>query len=494
MLFARTLLTNFLYTMIRKTILFTALFLVFGGTASAQNWLDQGPFPDSTAFMRGAHGIAVDAEGKIWLAQYYPIFGTQNFPTVIGGDTLDLQTSSLHVFNPDGTKAMEPMHAFTFRGMTDTLAYRNKGESNNPSHDAKRITGVKADHNGDIIVVVGQESSLMFRINHKTGEVMNRVDLGSERFGSPASPGIDAAGNIYVAPVSADAPISIYDPDFRWMNNVAPNSPGIGRALEVSADGNSVYWSSFTTGRGTYKYHRKDEFSSYDSLGVIHEGLLAQGSARHPKTGYIWLGHGFGNSTVPDTVGMFGPGSQLTLYAIDTEADDAIVDSLHFNSHFKYCDGGLNANVRGIGFTPDGRHAYVGIFDALFFEDSSGACKGFWENDLPHRYVFKKFMRGIVASIDRDPTEIPDGFTLSQNYPNPFNPQTNIEFEIKDAGLATLKVYDVLGREVATLIDEHLVAGKYTATFNATELTSGTYVYQLNVAGHRLSGKMMLVK
>ncbi|MXX97842.1 MAG: T9SS type A sorting domain-containing protein [Rhodothermaceae bacterium] len=103
-------------------------------------------------------------------------------------------------------------------------------------------------------------------------------------------------------------------------------------------------------------------------------------------------------------------------------------------------------------------------------------------------------MRGTVTSIQRDPVEIPDGFTLSQNYPNPFNPQTSIEFELKDAGLATLKVYDMLGREVATLVDEHLVAGKYNATFNATELTSGTYVYQLNVAGHRLSGKMTLVK
>ncbi|MXZ04329.1 MAG: T9SS type A sorting domain-containing protein [Rhodothermaceae bacterium] len=104
-------------------------------------------------------------------------------------------------------------------------------------------------------------------------------------------------------------------------------------------------------------------------------------------------------------------------------------------------------------------------------------------------------MRGARTSIQRDPVEIPNGFTLSQNYPNPFNPQTKIEFEMKDGGFAKLKVYDVLGREVATLVDEHLAAGKYTATFNAANtLASGTYVYQLEVAGHRLSGKMMLVK
>lgn len=496
MLFARTLLTNFLYTMIRKTILFTALFLVFGGTASAQNWLDQGPFPNSTTFWRGAHGLAVDAEGKVWISQYYP-----EFLTLASGDTLknadgvNVSNSAIHVFNPDGTRAMDPITALRYvdaqdNAMMDSISWQE------PRVD---IRGIKADHNGDIIVVLGNTASLMFRLNHKTGEVMNRVDLGVDRFGSPASPGIDAAGNIYVAPVAADAPISIYDPDFRWINNVAPNSPGIGRALEVSADGNSVYWSAFTH-RGTYKYHRANEFSQYDSLGLVHEGIVATSSVRHPKTGYVWLGHS-GIIEPPDSGEVhFRPGSELTWYALDPQAEDAIVDSLKFDSPFTYCGSGLNRDARSVGFSRDGIYAYVGIFGALQAEsrvDGDDECVWITNDNvepLNRGFVYKKFMRGIVASIDRDPTEIPDGFTLSQNYPNPFNPQTNIEFEIKDAGLATLKVYDVLGREVATLIDEHLVAGKYTATFNATELTSGTYVYQLNVAGHRLSGKMMLVK
>ena len=84
-------------------------------------------------------------------------------------------------------------------------------------------------------------------------------------------------------------------------------------------------------------------------------------------------------------------------------------------------------NTRVIGFSPDGLLVYVGLF--------STTCS----------FVVKKFMRGIVTRIDRDPTELPEGFTLVQSYPNPFNPQTTIEYEMKDAGLATLKVYDVLG-------------------------------------------------
>ena len=458
--------------MIQRLLLFVSVLLVGSGTAGAQNWMDMGAFPDSTMFWRGAHGLAVDAEGKVWLSQYYP-------PEPI----------AIHVFNMDGTKAMDPINTFTYvkdgETMTDTLVYAGAVP--------KRITGVKADHNGDIIVMVGQGVSLMFRLNHKTGEVMNRVNLESDTFtGSPASPGIDGAGNIYVAPVSANAPISIFNSDFRWIGNVSNSSPGIGRAVEVSEDGNSVYWSAFTH-RGTYKYHREDEFSSYDSLGLVHEGLIAQGSVRHPTTGYIWLGHGAAENIALDTTGMFMAGSELTAFAIDPMQEDMIVDSLKFNSPFKYCGAGLNRDIRGIGFSHDGVYAYLGAFNVLQAVQADGQCG--WLFQESHRgFPYKKFMRGEVASIERDPTEIPTSFTLSQNYPNPFNPQTNIAFEMKDAGLATLKIYDVLGREVATLVDEHLIAGKYTATFTANDLPSGTYVYQLNVAGNRLSGKMMLVK
>jgi len=470
--------------MIRNTILFFALFLVTS-VASAQNWIDQGPFPDSTTFWRSGHGIAVDADNKIWLSMYYP---DTSIPVVINGDTVTvvdgatsaLRTSSLHVFNADGTKAMEPMHSFTFNGTTDTLAY-DTATSRNPSGIAKRITGVKADHNGNIIVMVGQSASLMFRINHDTGEVMNRIDLSSDSFTeSPASPGIDEDGNIYVAAVSANHPISIFNSDFIWQGNVWLSSPGIGRNVEVSADGNSVYWSAFTHS-GVYKFHRKDEFSPYDSLGLILDGLVSESSTRHPQTGQIWFGNAQGGAIIPDTTKW----SLLTWYALDP-SNDEIVDSLHYNLPFMPIS---SRKTRGFAFSTDGIYAYASLFDGDFVD---GVLYNGGDN--PQNLPYKKFMRGQVTSIDRDPVEIPDGFTLSQNYPNPFNPQTRIEFEIRDAGLASLKVYDLLGREVATLVDEHLVAGKYTATFNASNLPSGSYVYQLDVAGNRLSGKMTLVK
>ncbi|MGB8317163.1 MAG: T9SS type A sorting domain-containing protein, partial [Ignavibacteriaceae bacterium] len=83
---------------------------------------------------------------------------------------------------------------------------------------------------------------------------------------------------------------------------------------------------------------------------------------------------------------------------------------------------------------------------------------------------------------------------LLQNYPNPFNPTTNIKFRIAEIGLVTLKVFDILGREVATLIDEEKPAGQYTINFNAAELASGVYFYQLKAGNFLRTKKLLLLK
>jgi hypothetical protein len=93
--------------------------------------------------------------------------------------------------------------------------------------------------------------------------------------------------------------------------------------------------------------------------------------------------------------------------------------------------------------------------------------------------------------------ELPETPQLSQNYPNPFNPSTTISFVLSNPGLVTLKIYDVLGREVATLLDkEQLEAGEQRLEYNADNLTSGIYFYRLNVNGgeYQQIKKMVLMK
>ncbi len=99
-----------------------------------------------------------------------------------------------------------------------------------------------------------------------------------------------------------------------------------------------------------------------------------------------------------------------------------------------------------------------------------------------------------ITSGVRDEDPLPGGFVLYQNYPNPFNPETTISFEIPVSGPVTLKVFDVLGKEVAIVLDEVKEAGVHEVTFDASHLASGTYLYRLTTGDHSSVKKMALVK
>ena len=85
-------------------------------------------------------------------------------------------------------------------------------------------------------------------------------------------------------------------------------------------------------------------------------------------------------------------------------------------------------------------------------------------------------------------------FELMQNYPNPFNPNTNIEFRISDRVFVSLKVYNILGDEIATLVNEEKSAGVYEVVFDATGLSSGMYLYKLHAGSFFETKKMILMK
>ena len=89
---------------------------------------------------------------------------------------------------------------------------------------------------------------------------------------------------------------------------------------------------------------------------------------------------------------------------------------------------------------------------------------------------------------------VPSEFVLNQNYPNPFNPSTNISFSLPKASKVQLKVYDLLGREVKVLLNERLSSGTYNFTFDANDLSSGVYLYQIKTDAGVLSKKMTLIK
>jgi hypothetical protein len=101
-----------------------------------------------------------------------------------------------------------------------------------------------------------------------------------------------------------------------------------------------------------------------------------------------------------------------------------------------------------------------------------------------------------VTSVREVAAEVPATFSLEQNYPNPFNPETKIRFTIpsRAEGYVSLRIYDMLGREVATLVDEQLKAGTFEAAFDATHLATGTYLYRLRAGAFTETKKMILLR
>jgi hypothetical protein len=98
------------------------------------------------------------------------------------------------------------------------------------------------------------------------------------------------------------------------------------------------------------------------------------------------------------------------------------------------------------------------------------------------------------VTVESDSISIPDKFELSQNYPNPFNPSTIIRYQLPMAGHISLKVYDVLGNEVATLVNEDKPTGSYKVEFDASNLSSGIYFYKIQAENFIETKKMLLLK
>ncbi len=110
------------------------------------------------------------------------------------------------------------------------------------------------------------------------------------------------------------------------------------------------------------------------------------------------------------------------------------------------------------------------------------------------RQVLSWFDDGPISAVEEQRLELPQDYSLDQNYPNPFNPSTTISFTIKDRSDVTLKIYDLLGREVATLIDDKLAAGKHSIEFHSKGLASGVYVYRLHTSSFVSARRMILLK
>jgi sugar lactone lactonase YvrE len=411
-----------------------------GGNVNS-TWTNEGAFPNDT-YLGGTHGIAVDPDDKVWVASYF-----QDVPWVISeGDTI--WTAGILVFNPDGTEApFSPIVTVNTAKGIDTL------------HGNCR--GLDKDQDGNIIYVQSSPSKAI-KINYSNGEGMASA-LVPEQGSSPTAAAVSDDGTVYIGPVVGGdgKAIAMYDTDLNYLGNAVEGPPAIGRTMEVSADGNTIYWMPFTALK-VYVYQRPDEFSAYALVDSLLEGMSIESSAWNPATGNLWV-----SNDERSGLGIF---DHLTWYEVDVSgAKAALLNSFTWDP-----TDDLTEFPRGLDFSTDGETAYFGTF-------TTGTAR------------IQKAVN-TVSDIREIDDALPTGYSLRQNYPNPFNPNTVIEFTIPQTEMVTLKVYDLLGQEVTTLHNEVTNAGSYIVDFSGAGLASGMYVYRIVAGKFVESKKMMLMK
>jgi hypothetical protein len=146
----------------------------------------------------------------------------------------------------------------------------------------------------------------------------------------------------------------------------------------------------------------------------------------------------------------------------------------------------------------DVEYAFASIAGKIHFFDMEDVYNKNFElwNSYKHdmQNTSAAFPIEVVTDVKENNSTLPTRFFLNQNYPNPFNSVTTINFKILKNSFISLKIYDVLGNKIATLINEELPAGNYNIKYDAENLPSGMYVYSLNAGSNYLSRKMILLK
>jgi photosystem II stability/assembly factor-like uncharacterized protein len=261
-------------------------------------------------------------------------------------------------------------------------------------------------------------------------------------------------------------------------------------------------WSQ--TSLGSYYIYGIEKIANKIIAGTTGHGIMIS-----TNNGYNWYQSSLNNITIwsLSTNGtiLFAGTTQGVYYSTNL-GENWIQSSLNTNNIYAIHASGpyvLIGNIYGTGFSQDFGNTWIdcsqnisGKYVRTVFISNDYVYAGTYGEGLWRRPLSE------LVGIQNISTEIPSGFSLSQNYPNPFNPVTKIKFELPSGfplgaygnDKVVLKVFDITGREIATLVNESLKPGTYEVTFNGSNYASGVYFYQMRSGDFTAAKKLILLK
>jgi len=537
-------------------ILLFILFVFTGSVLSqvAQQWVARynGPGNDTDK----ARSIVVDGSGNVYVTGYSKGSGTvYDYCTIKynssgveqwvaryngPGNNLDVPTS----IAVDGSGNVYVTGLSEGSGTNwdyCTIKYNSSGVEqwvaryNGPGESDDEATSIALDGSGNVYVTgssYGNGTDYDFcTIKYNSSGVeqwVARYNGPGNDYDEASSIAVDGSGNVYVTGNSSNGTNYIYctikynsSGVQQWVARY--NGPGNGydqaRSIVVDGAGN-VYVTGWSYGSGTYYDYCTIKYNSagdtvwvrrYNGPGNgsdLAYSIALDGPGNVYVTGYS-VGSGTGNDYCTIKYNSSGVQQWIARYNGPGNGSD-IASSIALDvSGNVYVTGystgnGTNADFCTIKYNSAGDTVWVRRYNGpgngndyanSIAVDGSGnvyVTGGSYGSGTDYDFCTIKYSQGV--GIKKISTEIPSLFSLSQNYPNPFNPNTKIRFDLPKNVNVKLTIYDMLGREVETIVNEHLNAGSYEVNWDGKKYTSGVYYYRLNAGEFVETKKMILVK
>ena len=266
--------------------------------------------------------------------------------------------------------------------------------------------------------------------------------------------------------------------------------------VQVFSKGSYFYAAIGTNGRGLFKSHRDStRWVPVLQVGEINTGVygatvLSNGRLIFISSEGIHYSDNDGESWDLKTLNDLGFDVSGTVWGVDYYKDRVMVAFISgdtTNSEIYL----VNEDLSGSEDITTGLENYFNDTRLILTATNNNGIYAKRMNEELNLYSLLFEGTSVSSEIEN---EVTTQFQLDQNYPNPFNPSTNINFNLPESGLLTLKVYNLLGQEIAELVNGRMVSGSHSINFDASGLSSGVYIYRLQAGNEVQTKKMMLIK